>query len=326
MINSECLSGTLTATSECSTRSITDRIVINNKYVLGKQLGVGSFGEIYIGIDASVPADSPDKLVAIKLELKNKEVQLLTSEASIYRYLYRENKGVPKIYWSGVQDDYNVMVIEMLGPNLENLLGLCGHHFTLKTVLGLAQEIIKKIHYVHARGIIHRDIKPENFLIGLNSNNVHIIDFGLCKFFKRKDNTHIPLITNKKLVGTIRYTSLNAHLGYELSRRDDMESIGYMLIYFIRGKLPWQGLCQKDMTRDAKYQMIYECKKNTTNEQLCQGLPKEFKTYMDYVKSLDFVEKPNYNYLYNLFTQLYKKSGFLYDDVYDWTSVKKKVH
>jgi hypothetical protein len=129
---------------------------------------------------------------------------------------------------------------------------------------------------------------------------------------------------NKKLVGTIRYTSLNGHMGYELSRRDDLESIGYLLIYLIKGRLPWQGICQNEMSREQKYQMIYECKKQTTNEQLCQGLPKEFRLYMDYVKLLDFAEKPNYNYLYNMFTQLFKRNSFAYDDVYDWTALHQQ--
>jgi serine/threonine protein kinase len=298
-------------------------ITINNQYVLGKQLGLGSFGEIYVGIDKKLPTDSPDKLVAIKLESRSNQVQLLKSEAEIYRYLYQEGKGIPKIYWSGVQDDYNILIIEMLGPNLENLFSICGHHFTLKTVLILTQEIIKKIQYVHSKGILHRDIKPENFLIGLHDNDIYIVDFGLCKPFKTKDNVHLPMAINKKLVGTIRYTSLNGHKGYELSRRDDLEAIGYMLIYFIKGKLPWQGLCQKDMPRETKYNLIYECKQNTTNEQLCQGLPKEFKIYMDYVKGLDFAERPNYNYLYNLFTQLFKKNNYIYDNVYDWSTIKK---
>lgn len=302
-----------------------DCILINDHYVLGKQLGVGSFGEIYMGFDSKLPHDSPEKLVAIKLEPRNKEMQILSTEADIYRYLHRTEKdphkiGIPKIYWSGVQDDYNVLIIEMLGPNLENLMSLNGHHqFTLKTTVLLAQEIIKKIRYVHSRGIIHRDIKPENFVIGLNSNDIYIIDFGLCKFFKRKDNSHIPMVVDKKLIGTVRYASVNSHMGYELSRRDDLESIGYMLIYLIKGKLPWQGLYQKDLSVDEKYRLIGECKKNTTSEQLCQGLPKEFKNYMDHVKSLDFTEKPNYNYLYNLFTQLFKKNNYEYDNTYDWT-------
>lgn len=301
-----------------------DHIMICQRYVLVKQLGVGSFGEIYAGIDITLPDNHPDKLVAIKLESKNKTTQLLNYEGELYRYLYKTKKCIPKLYWCGVQDDYNVLVIEMLGPNLENLFSICGHRFSLKCVIVLAQEVLNRINYVHSRGIVHRDIKPDNFLIGLHTNDVYIIDFGLCKLYKQLNNTHIPMCTNKKLIGTMRYASLNSHMGYELSRRDDLESIGYMLIYFIKGKLPWQGLCHKDTKREDKYKIIFECKKNTTNEQLCQGLPKEFKIYMDYVRSLDFAERPNYNYLYNLFTQLFKRENYTYDDnVYDWVRHRK---
>jgi len=299
-------------------------LTVNDHYVLGKEVATGSFGTIYWGIDKNLPDGHPDKLVAIKLESRSKDAQLLPLEANVYRYLYKENKGIPKIYWSGIQDDYNVLIIEMCGANLEALLTICGHKFSLKTTLIIAQELMKKFQYIHSRGVIHRDIKPENFLIGLHNNDVYVVDFGLFKFFKNSDNSHIPLRTNKKLIGTIRYTSLNSHKGYELSRRDDLISIGYMLIYFLKGKLPWQGMCQKDLSKEEKYKMIFECKKNTTNEQLCQGLPKEFKMYMDYVKSLDFAEKPNYNFLYNLFTQLFKKNNFEYDDVYDWSKIKEQ--
>ena len=304
--------------------SMDSYLLVNSKYVLGKQLGVGSFGEIYLGIDKNEPPQSPDKLVAIKLEQRNKNIQLLEFESKVYRYLYQPGKGIPKIYWSGIQDDYNVLVIEMLGPNLENLFNLNRQRFSLKTAIMIAQDIIKKIQYIHSRGVLHRDIKPENFLIGLNNNDIYIIDFGLCKLFKKSDGSHIAPSNEKKLVGTVRYASLNSHLGYELSRRDDLESIGYMLIYFIRGNLPWQGLGHKGLSREDKYKLIFECKKNTTIEQLCQGLPKEFKLYMEHVKSLEFTEKPNYNYLYNLFVQLFKKNKFTYNNQYDWNQSKEK--
>ena len=301
-------------------------LAINNRYVLGRQLGVGSFGEIYLAIDREAKDESDKKLVAVKLEHKNNPVQLLKFEANVYNYLYQANRGIPRMLWSGQQDDYNVLVLEMLGPNLDNLHQLCGRKFSLKTTLLIAFELIKIAQYIHSRGVIHRDIKPENFLIGLNDNNIYIIDFGLCKLFKHKDGSHIPFANNKKMVGTIRYTSLNSHLGNELSRRDDLESIGYMLIYFIKGTLPWQGLGHKSTPRDQKYHMIYECKKNTSIEKLCQGLPKEFTMYMEHVKGLEFNEKPNYNYLYNLFVQLFKRHKYQYDNVYDWNAVRGQAH
>jgi len=298
-------------------------LLINNRYIIGKKLGTGSFGIIYYGIDKTLPSDNKERLVAIKLEHKKNTLQLLKYESDVYKYLYTPNKGIPKLYWSGVQDDYNAMVIEMLGPTLSDLLRICGNKFTLKTTIMISQEIIKRLAYVHSKGIVHRDIKPENFLIGLNTNDVYIIDFGLCKLFKNSDNTHIPPNKNKKMIGTIRYTSLNSHTGNELSRRDDLISVGYMFIYFMKGTLPWQGLGSKGMSRDEKYNLIYECKKNTTIETLCSGLPKEFKLYMDHVCSLSFEEKPNYNYLYNIFTQLFKKHNFVYDGVYDWSTIEK---
>ena len=294
-------------------------LLINGKYVIGKQLGSGSFGDIYIGMDQDEPKNSPKKLSAIKLEPRDASLKLLEYEANVYRYLYREGKGIPNIYWSGVQDDYNIMVIEMLGPNFENLLKLCGRRFSLKTTICIDQELIRVIQYIHSKGVIHRDIKPENFLIGFKSNKIYAIDFGLCKMFKNKDRTHIPFSDQKKLVGTVRYASINSHHGFELSRRDDLESIGYIIVYFLKGSLPWQGLGKKGMTREEKYDLIYKCKQNTTMEQLCQGLPKEVKMYMEYVKSLDFTDKPSYNYVYNLFTQLFKKKKFSHNDQFDWS-------
>lgn len=296
-----------------------DFILVNDQYLLVKQLGIGSFGEIYSGIDRNVPNNHPDKLVAIKLERTTQEHQLLKYEANVYRYLYKPDRGIPKIYWDGLQDDYNVMVVQMLGPNLEHLFNVCGRHFSLKTTLIIAQAMITRIQYLHSRGIVHRDIKPENFLIGLHNDEIYIIDYGLCKLFKTKQNTHIPMIQNKKLVGTIRYASVNSHRGYELSRRDDLESIGYILIYFLKGVLPWQGISQEKITREERYQLIRECKEQVTSEQLCQGLPKEFKYFIEYIKALSFTEKPDYDYLINLFAKLMQKQHLSNDQIFDWS-------
>jgi serine/threonine protein kinase len=306
---------------------MSNKIIVNEKYILGPEIGSGSFGKIYYGIDKTLLTEknNPDRIVAIKLENINAEIKLLKTEAKIYEYLSSKgtNIYVPKFYWYGQQDDFNVLILEVMGPNLEHLHNICGGKFSLKTTLLVAQELIRAIQFLHTKGIIHRDIKPENFLLGFKNNKIHIIDFGLCKKYLNKDGSHIPFVTNKKLIGTIRYTSINSHQGNELSRRDDLECIGYVLIYFIKGKLPWQGIGTK-LTKEEKYNLIMESKINTTIEDLCLGIPNEFKTYMNYVKELKFDDTPDYNMLYKLFNSLYTTEGYEYDNIFDWTKLKNK--
>lgn len=164
-----------------------------------------------------------------------------------------------------------------------------------------------------------RDIKPDNFLIGSNkkSNIIYLIDFGLAKKYRdARSHQHIPYRENKNLTGTARYASINAHLGLEQSRRDDMEGIGYCLMYFLRGSLPWQGL--KAQTKHEKYQKIMETKMSTPVEVLCKGYPVEFMTYMSYCRALRFEDKPDYNYLRRLFKELFAREGFDPDLPFDW--------
>ena len=145
----------------------------------------------------------------------------------------------------GIERDYNVMVMDLLGPSLEDLFNFCNRRFTMKTVLMLADQMISRIEYVHNKSFIHRDIKPDNFLMGIgrHCNKLFIIDFGLAKKYRDiRTRQHIPYREDKNLTGTARYASVNAHLGIEQSRRDDMESMGYVMMYFNRTSLPWQGL------------------------------------------------------------------------------------
>jgi len=287
---------------------------VGGKFRLGRKIGSGSFGDIYIGTNVQTGEE-----VAIKLEsIKSKHPQLLY-ESKLYKIL-AGGVGIPNVHWYGVEGDYNVMVIDLLGPSLEDLFSFCNRKFSLKTVLMLADQMINRVEYVHAKNFIHRDIKPDNFLIGLGkkANQVHIIDFGLAKKYRDpKTQQHIPYREGKNLTGTARYASVNTHLGIEQSRRDDLEAVGYVLMYFNRGALPWQGL--KANSKKEKYEKIMEKKMSTPVEVLCKHFPSEFVTYLNYCRSLRFEDRPDYAYLRRLLKDLFFREGYQYDFVFDWT-------
>ncbi|KAG5638267.1 hypothetical protein H0H81_000912 [Sphagnurus paluster] len=252
-----------------------------------------------------------------------------TSTANLVGVHYRVGKkigegsfaGIPQIYHFGQEGLHNILVIDLLGPSLEDLFDMCGRKFSIKTVCMAARQMLSRVQTIHEKNLIYRDIKPDNFLIGRpgtkGANVVHVVDFGMAKQYRDpKTKQHIPYRERKSLSGTARYMSINTHLGREQSRRDDLEALGHVFMYFLRGSLPWQGL--KAATNKQKYEKIGEKKQTTPIKELCEGFPEEFGIYLNYVRKLGFEEAPDYDFLRELFAKVLKSSGDIEDGVFDW--------
>ena len=277
--------------------------LIFKKYRPLKKIASGSFSEIYSGVNII-----NNEKVAIKIEKRNIKNKYLESEC--YTLFSLKNIGIPRVLSFGHNKEYDILVMPLLGKSLLDIFVSKNLNYEFKDICLLAIQIIERIQWVHSKKIIHRDIKPDNFLIGLNDPHiVYLIDFGLSKKYKStKTGKHISISESKKFTGTIVYGSVNSLKCREQSRRDDLESIGYMLIYFMKGSLPWQSV-KVDNKKDS-YLRMSQMKKSILPEILCNNLPREFADYMKYVKNLKFEEDPNYGYLRDLFVQLMKKQGF----------------
>jgi casein kinase 1 len=227
------------------------------------------------------------------MESMRAEHPQLLAECKLYHMLHGDvhaaDHGIPRVYSCGAEDEYNYLVMDLMGPSLESLLGQHSRKFGLKTVLMLMDQMILRIEYLHSRNLIHRDIKPDNFCMGINGQKekLFILDFGLAKRYVMPNGKHIPYKEGKCLTGTARYASINTHKGVEQACRDDMESIAYVAIYCLKGVLPWQDN-RKIKSKADKYQKIKETKINTPVEVLCKGFPEEFVRYLQAVKRLGF--------------------------------------
>jgi len=271
------------------------------KFETVKRLGAGCFGEVFRGKNTET-----NELVAIKFESREaKSAPQLEHEVEVVNAL-RLNvspppQGICECYFFGIEGSFNCMIMQILGMALEDHVQACKGKLTVKTTVLIASQVLQRIEYLHSKAFVHRDIKPENFMFGIKDkvHHVYIIDFGLSKFYWDKArNAHCQLKQKLSLTGTARYASINAHKGFEQSRRDDLEAIGHMFFYFLRGALPWSGLDAK--TQEEKYRKICEKKEQTPIGDLNTGFPKQFDEYLTYCRNLQFTDKPDYTMLYGL--------------------------
>uniref|UniRef100_A0ABI8ASC0 non-specific serine/threonine protein kinase n=1 Tax=Felis catus TaxID=9685 RepID=A0ABI8ASC0_FELCA len=283
-------------------------LMVGPNFRVGKKIGCGNFGELRLGKNLYT-----NEYVAIKLEPIKSRAPQLHLEYRFYKQL-SATEGVPQVYYFGPCGKYNAMVLELLGPSLEDLFDLCDRTFTLKTVLMIAIQLITRMEYVHTKSLIYRDVKPENFLVGRpgtkRQHAIHIIDFGLAKeYIDPETKKHIPYREHKSLTGTARYMSINTHLGKGEPRagRAGGRAGRADLLSPRRAEPPRRpGGAGPHVHVLPAWQPALA------------GAQEEMATYLRYVRRLDFFEKPDYDYLRKLFTDLFDRSGFVFDYEYDW--------
>lgn len=328
-------------------------------YDVLSQIGVGTFGKVFKALKIDDPSD---RIVAIKVEKKAKtKISLLNHEAGALCRL-SSIPGFPQFIDFIENPFHSYLVMECLGPNLETLKSTAGGTFSLKTVVTIGCQMLDRLETLHNLGLVHRDIKPENFLVGLHSHNtIYLIDFGLCLYYSNPKSSNTDdenkrdveqsqqelwknqekmekkvvcsstatqmnkgpvqfLAGNKKLIGTMRYASINSHLGILAGRRDDLESLAYVLIYFYKGVLPWQNIHNKNL--EEQEEAILK-KKEEGEEELCRGLPNQFKIFLKYIKRLKTPEKPDYNHMRRILLEIFRGKEEEEQLVFEWSKKKE---
>lgn len=289
--------------------------MLANKYKLLEKLSQGSFGKVFKAENIRT-----GEIVAIKTEVKSKEQKSLKMEAKIYQYLANTD-GIPQLKWFGATNNVNYLVTNLLEHSVSSLVKKYGR-LSIKTVLLLGTQMIERLEILHGHYLIHRDIKPDNFMINISdkTNKIFLIDFGFCKRYNYEGN-HIEFKMNKTLIGTPNYVSLNVHKGCEPSRRDDLESCLYVMIYMLFGKFFSVNGEEQDL-----FKTLVLKKEQLTN------IPRFLTIAINYVRTLRFEEEPDYKYIIRVFSELLEEQREMegyskakedkedeQDDEYEWS-------
>lgn len=282
--------------------------MLANKYKLLEKLSQGSFGKVFKAENIRT-----GEIVAIKTEVKSKEQKSLKMEAKIYQYL-ANTEGIPQLKWFGATNNVNYLVTNLLEHSITSLVKEYGR-LSVKTVLLIGTQMIERLEILHGHYLIHRDIKPDNFMINISdrTNKIFLIDFGFCKRYNYEGN-HIEFKMNKTLIGTPNYVSLNVHKGCEPSRRDDLESCLYVMIYMLFGKF-----FSLDKDDSNPFKTLVLKKEQLTN------IPRFLTIAINYVRTLRFEEEPDYKYIIRIFSELLEEQrelegeGEEEDDEYEWS-------